>query len=48
VGLALVARFAELHRGRTWVEERPGGGASFRVWLPGRQATAAGATVSRR
>jgi PAS domain S-box-containing protein len=40
VGLALVARFAELHRGRAWVEERPGGGASFRVWLPGRQAAA--------
>jgi PAS domain S-box-containing protein len=34
VGLALVARFAELHGGRTWVEDRPGGGASFRVWLP--------------
>ncbi|HXF37691.1 MAG TPA: PAS domain-containing protein [Actinomycetota bacterium] len=35
VGLALVARFAELHGGRAWVEERPGGGASFRVSLPG-------------
>lgn len=34
VGLALVARFAELHGGRAWVEERPGGGASFRVRLP--------------
>jgi len=33
VGLALVARFAELHGGRAWVEERPGGGASFRVRL---------------
>jgi PAS domain S-box-containing protein len=33
VGLALVARFAELHGGRAWVEERPGGGASFRVLL---------------
>ena len=28
------ARFAELHGGRAWVEERPGGGASFRVFLP--------------
>jgi PAS domain S-box-containing protein len=36
VGLALVARFAALHGGRAWVEERPGGGASFRVWLPAR------------
>ena len=34
IGLSLVARFAELHGGRAWVEERPGGGASFRVWLP--------------
>jgi two-component system sensor histidine kinase MtrB len=34
VGLTLVARFAELHGGRAWVEERPGGGASFRVFLP--------------
>jgi PAS domain S-box-containing protein len=34
VGLTLVARFAELHGGRAWVEERPGGGASFRVYLP--------------
>jgi PAS domain S-box-containing protein len=37
VGLALVARFAELHGGRAWVEDRPGGGASFRVFLPGVQ-----------
>ena len=35
VGLTLVARFAELHGGRAWVEERPGGGASFKVILPG-------------
>jgi PAS domain S-box-containing protein len=34
VGLSLVARFAELHRGRVWVEERSGGGASFKVHLP--------------
>ena len=33
VGLALVSKFAELHGGRAWVEERPGGGASFRVLL---------------
>jgi signal transduction histidine kinase len=35
VGLALVARFAELHGGRAWVEDRKGGGASFRVFLLG-------------
>ncbi|MFN8232035.1 MAG: PAS domain-containing protein [Actinomycetota bacterium] len=34
VGLTLVRRFAELHGGRAWVEERAGGGASFRVFLP--------------
>jgi PAS domain S-box-containing protein len=34
VGLALVARFAELHGGRAWVEQRAEGGASFRVFLP--------------
>jgi signal transduction histidine kinase len=33
VGLSLVVRLAELHGGRAWVEERPGGGASFRVFL---------------
>jgi PAS domain S-box-containing protein len=35
IGLSLVARFAEVHGGRAWVEDRPGGGASFRVYLPG-------------
>jgi PAS domain S-box-containing protein len=34
IGLSLVARFSELHGGRAWVEERQGGGASFRVELP--------------
>jgi PAS domain S-box-containing protein len=34
VGLALVARFTELHGGRAWVEDRPGGGASFHVTIP--------------
>jgi signal transduction histidine kinase len=34
IGLSLVTRFAELHGGRAWVEERAGGGASFRVFLP--------------
>jgi signal transduction histidine kinase len=35
IGLSLVAKFAELHGGRAWVEDRPGGGAAFRVFLPG-------------
>ncbi len=34
IGLSLVAMFAELHGGRAWVEDRRGGGASFRVFLP--------------
>ncbi len=33
IGLALVAKFAELHGGRAWVEDTPGGGACFRVFL---------------
>lgn len=32
--LSLLTRLAEIHEGRCWVEERPGGGASFRVYLP--------------
>jgi two-component system sensor histidine kinase KdpD len=35
IGLSLVTRFAELHGGRAWVEDRPEGGASFRVFLSG-------------
>ena len=35
VGLSLVAQFAALHGGRAWVEDNPGGGASFRVLFPG-------------
>ncbi|MEA2508118.1 MAG: hypothetical protein QOG21_200 [Actinomycetota bacterium] len=35
IGLALVERFARLLGGRAWVEDRPGGGASFKVLLPG-------------
>jgi PAS domain S-box-containing protein len=36
IGLSLVAMFAELHGGRAWVQDREGGGASFRVFLPKR------------
>jgi signal transduction histidine kinase len=34
VGLTLVRRFADLLGGRAWVQDREGGGASFRVELP--------------
>ena len=33
---SLVAQFAALHGDRAWVEDAPGGGASFRVFLAGR------------
>jgi K+-sensing histidine kinase KdpD len=33
-GLILMSRLAQIHRGRATVEERPGGGAAFRVFLP--------------
>jgi PAS domain S-box-containing protein len=36
IGLSLVARFAELHGGRAWVDEREGGGAAFHVVVPGK------------
>ncbi|HEX2090605.1 MAG TPA: ATP-binding protein [Actinomycetota bacterium] len=35
IGLSLVARFAQIHGGKAWVEACEGGGASFRVYLPG-------------
>lgn len=34
VGLTLVARYADIHGGTVWVEDRPGGGAAFKVRLP--------------
>jgi signal transduction histidine kinase len=45
IGLSLVQRFAELHGGRAWVQERDGGGASFRVFLPGAGPREAGEHV---
>jgi len=42
IGLSLVARLAQVHGGRAWVEDSPGGGASFRVLLP----TRSGANLS--
>ena len=40
LGLSLVDRFVELQSGKVWVEDRPGGGSSFRVFLPGPGAEA--------
>jgi PAS domain S-box-containing protein len=39
IGLSLVGRFAELHGGRAWVEDRAGGGAAFHVFLPSAPGT---------
>jgi signal transduction histidine kinase len=41
IGLSLVLRFAALHGGRAWVSDRPGGGASFHVYLPSSDEAAA-------
>lgn len=46
IGLSLVARFAELHGGQAWVEDRPGGGAAFRVLLPWTTRAVAGARTA--
>jgi signal transduction histidine kinase len=42
IGLSLVAKFAQLHGGAAWVEDRPGGGARFCVRLPGPLSAAPG------
>ncbi|MGZ4108923.1 MAG: ATP-binding protein [Actinomycetota bacterium] len=39
-GLILMSRLAQIHRGRATVEERPDGGAAFRVFLPAVAETA--------
>ncbi|MDP9295254.1 MAG: HAMP domain-containing histidine kinase [Actinomycetota bacterium] len=41
IGLSLVSKFADMHGGRAWVEERRGGGASFHVLLPRWEASSA-------
>ena len=41
IGLAIVRDIAARHGGRSWVEERPGGGATFVVTLPAARVEAA-------
>jgi signal transduction histidine kinase len=42
LGLAIVAQHVQAHRGSVEVLDRPGGGARFRVVLPGRQSVEVG------
>lgn len=48
IGLSVVQTFAKLHGGRAWVEDRPGGGASFRVLLPDSDPSVGGEHVDLR
>lgn len=47
IGLSLVQRFAAMHGGSAEVWDRPGGGASFRVFLPGTPVADAARTEAR-
>jgi signal transduction histidine kinase len=47
IGLSLVRRFAELHGGNARVEDRPGGGARFIVYVPGAVQRGSGAPQLR-
>jgi PAS domain S-box-containing protein len=39
IGLSLVSAFAQLHGGRAWVDDTPGGGATFKVSIPMRSGS---------
>jgi len=37
LGLAIAKRIIELHHGKIWIEDSPGGGSVFHVAVPKRQ-----------
>ena len=38
IGLSIARRYVELHDGDIWVDQRPGAGARFSFFLPGRES----------
>lgn len=42
VGLAICERVVGAHQGQIWIEETPGGGATFRIELPAAETSATG------
>jgi signal transduction histidine kinase len=46
IGLSIVERFARMHGGRAFVDERPGGGARFEVYLPSLGDVASGGAAT--
>jgi signal transduction histidine kinase len=48
LGLAIASQFAALHGGSLWIDDRPGGGASFHVRLPLREPEHARSRTPKR
>jgi len=48
LGLSIVRRIVEAHKGKVWVEDRPGGGSVFVVKIPGGPDASASPSDSRK